>query len=1233
VVGESDEWQRLADKMKKKEDTQAPRAHPGRDTSETSPCARPGRDTSERPPRAHPGRDTIDDKDGPEGEQVDLNEDDDENDEDLDKGKREVRKFADPKLPTDREVKEHYVSGHMPFRSWCHHCVRGRGREQDHRRKKEDHEQGIPEYHMDYCFPGDEKDNMTVLVVVERYSKMKKAVTVPSKGSTGSFAASRVLDLIKECGDDNRDIIVKTDQENAIRFLVDDVCAARTGARTIAEMVPKGSKGSNGIVERAVQSVEMCLRTLKSSLDERMRCRISVLHPINTWLCEYVSYMMNRMEVGSDGKAPYERIKGKRCEVPGLEFGERVLYKHHGGKRMEKINPRWGFGMFVGVRARSNELVVIDGEVSKVVFVRTVRRVPQEQRWDIKHLEWVVMVPWNLGKEDKEADGDLPEFNVKAGPGRVMSEADIEDIKTSEAPRIVHRAHLRRQDFDRHGYTDRCGGCAAMLRNLKPQPHTSDCRERMEKILATDIRVKNARLRLQERGTKLKAMNTTDDDNTDTTKRRRLDELEQQAMTEDDPDKLNDIFERYRKEYLEARANDDHNHEAAKRLKTDDGPVLREAASGSQDPAQYVEMEVSAIIEDGGDPWEITENTKLWSKNTGEYLKTLEDHDVDHTAKIWSSDYDECLKTLQEHSDDNTAKIWSDECLKTLQGHDFQEEFAWDDVNDIRLPLELVRKARAEEMSHMKGKIFKVVKKAEAWARTGRAPISTKWVDTDKTHGTGEPVVRSRWVARDFKDPCDKDREDLFSATPPLEMLRLVLSRQATIRPDGLARKTMYLDIKKAHLAPLCQQDVYVDLPEEANVNEDECGKLIHWLYGCRPAAQAWEEHYSALLVKHGFKRLKAVPVMFVHSERDMVGVVHGDDFVWEGTDDNLDWVLKVLEAEYELKNRGRLGLGEKDVRQIDMLGRVIKIDSEGISWKGDPRHRDLLFDYFGMNAHTKVLTKNGYEDDGTQGGNSDDTELNKEEARRFRMLAARLNYMAQDNPLLQFPAKEACRNMARPRVKDFAAVKRLVRFILGSGEVEFRYIWQNMDMAEGIVIFVDSDWAGCRASRKSTSGGVIKIGAHVIKTWSSTQPTIATSSGEAELIAMYDGAARGLGLKSVLKELGMSPDLCLCRLCTDSSAAKAFVSTRGLGRMRHVEVKLLWLQELVQKGRIRVSKVSGATNVADALTKYHSVESLFGLLAKHGVQRAASTAQRVGPRGGVEHKGQPRPSGEKAVY
>ena len=168
---------------------------------------------------------------------------------------------------------------------------------------------GILEYHMDYCFPGDEFDRLIVLlVVIGRYTKMKKA----------SYAARMVTELINECGDKDQDVILNTDQEAAIKFLVDDVCVNRTGARTITECAPQGSKGSNGIVLRAVQSVEQCLRTLKSSLDERMGVKIDVLHPVLTWLCEFVGYMIDRMEVASDGKTSYERVKGKKVGGHGL---------------------------------------------------------------------------------------------------------------------------------------------------------------------------------------------------------------------------------------------------------------------------------------------------------------------------------------------------------------------------------------------------------------------------------------------------------------------------------------------------------------------------------------------------------------------------------------------------------------------------------------------------------------------------------------------------------------------------------------------------------------------------------------------------------------------------------------------------------------------------------------------------------------------------------------------------
>ena len=1127
-----------------------------------------------------PERDEADDeKDSDAGEQggqqeaVELNM---EEGVDEEFGKRVTRKLHDPKLPNEQEVKEHNLSGHMPFRSWCPHCVRGRGKEMEHKRKDED-ETGIPEYHMDYCFPGDaEGERLTVLVIIEKFTKMKKAVVVPSKGSTGNYAARMVLELMNECGDKDREVIVKSDQEPAIRFLIDDVCTNRTGAKTIKEVSPKYSKGSNGVVERAVQSVEQCLRTLKSAMDEKFGVRVDVRHPVLTWLCEYTGYMMNRMEVARDGKTPYERVKGKKAEVIGLEFGERVLWKHPPGRSMDKINSRWGHGMFVGVKAKSNELIVIDGDSKEVKFVRTVRRVPEEQRWKVENLEWVETVPWNHGKGDKDADGDLLDFDVKSGPGRKLTEQEKTEIAMNEGPRILHRAHLRRADFDKHGYTDRCPGCSALLRGLHVQPHSQVCRDRLETILDKDIRIKNAKARLQERGAKIKANNETTTTNDDNAKRRRLDDLEDQAMKEEDPEKLNNIFEEYREEYLKAREN--AKEEDVKRARTEEPERMQERASGSADAAVYEGMTIGLVIGEI-DPWEFLEN----------------------------------------------AAVQGDEAEVKAEESD---EYAWDDVNDIPLPLGQVKAARIEEMGHMKSKIFKVVKKEEAWRVTGKAPISTKWVDTDKTHGTGVPMVRSRWVARDFKDPKEKDREDLFSATPPLEMIRFMLSRQATVRDDGEERKTMYLDIKKAHLAPLCMSDVYVELPAEAEVAEDECGKLIHWLYGCRPAAQAWEEHYSALLVTNGFVRLKTVPVAFSHADRDLHGVAHGDDFVWEGRDKDLDWILGVLSKEYELKNRGRLGFGPKDVKKIDILGRTVELTERGIVWSGDSRHQQLLEDHFGMKPDTKVLSKNGYDDDPPAEDDANE-ELEIEEGKVFRGLAARLNFMAQDNLFLQFPAKEICKNMAKPRRHDFSKVKRVVRFLKGVGNVSLVFEWQTEAEARQVVVYVDSDWAGCKSSRRSTSGGVLMVGKHILRSWSSTQATVATSSGEAELIAMYEGAARGCGMQAIMTEMGLVPSLSVLRVCTDSSVAKSFVATRGVGKMRHLEVKLLWLQEQVRRRRLRVGKISGTANIADALTKYHSMSKLRELGEPHGVQVAARAVDTAGPRGGVDDKGQPHPVGD----
>ena len=137
-------------------------------------------------------------------------------------------------------------------------------------------------------------------------------------------------------------------------------------------------------------------------------------------------------------------------------------------------------------------------------------------------------------------------------------------------------------------------------------------------------------------------------------------------------------------------------------------------------------------------------------------------------------------------------------------------------------------------------------------------------------------LIRSRLVARDFKGG-DKDRDDLFAETPLLEAKRMLFSRAATRRKDGRFRKLLFVDARKAHLNPKCEEDVYIELPAESESKPGMCGKLDFWLYGFRPAAAAWEKHYSGLLEGVGFERGISCGVVFYHKSRDLALAVHGD--------------------------------------------------------------------------------------------------------------------------------------------------------------------------------------------------------------------------------------------------------------------------------------------------------------------------------------------------------------------
>ena len=235
-----------------------------------------------------------------------------------------------------------------------------------------------------------------------------------------------------------------------------------------------------------------------------------------------------------------------------------------------------------------------------------------------------------------------------------------------------------------------------------------------------------------------------------------------------------------------------------------------------------------------------------------------------------------------------------------------------------------------------------------------------------------------------------------------------------------------------------------------------------------------------------------------------------------------------------------------------------------------------------------------------------DDQPLDVAGHTEFRALAARANYLAQDRIDIQFPAKEVCRFMSSPTETSKEAMKRMGRYLIGHKRMVYTYPFQR---AEGIDVYSDTDWSGCPRTRRSTSGGCIMIGKHCIRTWSSTQPSVTLSSGEAEFYGLVKAAGAGLGHQSLMKDVGLELPVCVW---TDSSAALGIASRSGLGKLRHLETHTLWVQEKVRTKAISVKKVRGEVNPADIFTKHlpskdkvHQLLALFGCEYRTG--RAAS--------------------------
>ena len=122
--------------------------------------------------------------------------------------------------------------------------------------------------------------------------------------------------------------------------------------------------------------------------------------------------------------------------------------------------------------------------------------------------------------------------------------------------------------------------------------------------------------------------------------------------------------------------------------------------------------------------------------------------------------------------------------------------------------------------------------------------------------------------------------------------------------------------------------------------------------------------------------------------------------------------------------------------------------------------------------------------------------------------------------------------------------------------------------------VYSDSNYARCQKSRKSTSGGCVLIGGHLIRTYSKTQGCVTLTSAGAELLAATTGGCEAIGMVSMLGDVGIEA---VARLHVDAAAALGVVQRKGVSWIRHLDMATLWLQEQEARRRIETLKVLGS--------------------------------------------------------
>ena len=480
-------------------------------------------------------------------------------------------------------------------------------------------------------------------------------------------------------------------------------------------------------------------------------------------------------------------------------------------------------------------------------------------------------------------------------------------------------------------------------------------------------------------------------------------------------------------------------------------------------------------------------------------------------------------------------------------------------------------------------------------------PIPCRWVFKIKTDELNRPVrYKARLVAKGFKQVQDIDYTETFSPVAKFKSVRMALS---IVNQFDLELKQ--LDFQTAFLNATLPDDIhiYAELPEGFYEKERQAGKVLKLkkaLYGLKQSPREWNLELTSTLRSLGYEPIQCDPCIFVkRTDRGSILLcLYVDDTIL-GYSKEVEsiWLQdkKIISEKYPISDLG-------DCKWIlKML--VTRDRTNGSLTLSQEAYVKTILEQYGMTNCKPTVNPCMLDDLSdhyyiTRGESV--KYLNKEEHSRYRSIVGALLYLSNMTRMdISYMTGLLSRQVSKPTQLHLSAVMHLLRYL--SGTAHYHLVYKkaiDFAVSNPVLAYTDASWGNDTTDRKSITGLIVLLFGNPISWNSKKQPTVATSSCEAEYMAISYTTQELLWCRMWISEV-LKTVLASTSIYTDSQSAIDLCKNDAYHqRTKHIDIRHHFIRDHVHNGNIQLKWISTTEQKADLLTKDLSTKLLTGHLS-----------------------------------